>query len=157
MISPSCPCLQELARAGAFGDNASSVTYDQGAATALLYTGKAGMELMGTWEYANIVKAAPDFAKKDLGYLAFPALSGGKGDAKDIVGNPSNFLSLGTPWAPRRRRAAVAAVTVMAALGLAACGSSGPSATSSSKGLTMWALASSSVPALRPPTACGRT
>ncbi|MEU9343736.1 extracellular solute-binding protein [Streptomyces sp. NPDC048278] len=86
--------LQELAKAGAFGDNASSVSYDQGAATALLYTGKAGMELMGTWEYANIVKAAPDFAKNDLGYVAFPSLSGGKGDPKDIVGNPSNFLSL---------------------------------------------------------------
>ncbi|MET7571956.1 extracellular solute-binding protein [Streptomyces sp. NPDC005492] len=86
--------LQELAKAGAFGDNASSVNYDQGASTALLYTGKAGMELMGTWEYANLVKAAPDFVKKDLGYVAFPALSGGKGDANDIVGNPSNFLSL---------------------------------------------------------------
>ncbi|MER6711345.1 extracellular solute-binding protein [Streptomyces sp. NPDC000877] len=86
--------LQELAKAGAFGDNASSVNYDQGASTALLYTGKAGMELMGTWEYANLVKAAPDFAKKDLGYVAFPSLPGGKGDPKNIVGNPSNFLSL---------------------------------------------------------------
>ncbi|MGW1025430.1 extracellular solute-binding protein [Streptomyces sp. NPDC002577] len=86
--------LQDLAKAGAFGDNASSVNYDQGASTALLYTGKAGMELMGTWEYANLVKAAPDFVKKDLGYVAFPALPDGKGDAKSIVGNPSNFLSL---------------------------------------------------------------
>ncbi|MET9444353.1 extracellular solute-binding protein [Streptomyces sp. NPDC006610] len=86
--------LQELAEAGAFGDNASSVNYDQGASTALLYTGKAGMELMGTWEYANLVKAAPDFVKKDLGYMAFPALPGGAGDPKNIVGNPSNFLSL---------------------------------------------------------------
>ncbi|MFJ3308405.1 extracellular solute-binding protein [Streptomyces sp. NPDC086549] len=86
--------LQELAKAGAFGDNASSVNYDQGASTALLYTGKAGMELMGTWEYANLVKAAPDFVKKDLGYVAFPSLSGGKGDPKSIAGNPSNFLSL---------------------------------------------------------------
>ena len=86
--------LQDLAKAGAFGDNASSVNYDQGASTALLYTGKAGMELMGTWEYANLVKAAPDFAKKDLGYVAFPSLPGGKGSPKAIVGNPSNFLSL---------------------------------------------------------------
>jgi raffinose/stachyose/melibiose transport system substrate-binding protein len=86
--------LQDLAKAGAFGNNASSVNYDQGASTALLYTGKAGMELMGTWEYANLVKAAPDFAKKDLGYVAFPALNGGAGNAKSIVGNPSNFLSL---------------------------------------------------------------
>ncbi|MFJ8107658.1 extracellular solute-binding protein [Streptomyces sp. NPDC096132] len=86
--------LQELSKAGAFGDNASSVSYDQGASTALLHTGKAGMELMGTWEYANLVKAAPDFVKNDLGYVAFPSLSGGKGDPKSIVGNPSNFLSL---------------------------------------------------------------
>jgi raffinose/stachyose/melibiose transport system substrate-binding protein len=86
--------LQELAKAGAFGDNASSVSYDQGASTALLYTGKAAMELMGTWEYANLVKAAPDFVKNDLGYLTFPALPGGKGDPQNIVGNPSNFLSL---------------------------------------------------------------
>ncbi|MFE4967253.1 extracellular solute-binding protein [Streptomyces sp. NPDC056660] len=87
--------LQDLAKAGAFGDNASSVNYDQGASTALLYTGKAAMEVMGTWEYANIAKAAPDFLKKgDLGYTAFPSVSGGAGDPKSIVGNPSNFLSL---------------------------------------------------------------
>lgn len=86
--------LQELVKAGAFGSSASSVSYDQGASTALLYTGKAGMELMGTWEYANLVKAAPDFVKNDLGYVAFPSLSDGKGDPKAIVGNPSNFLSL---------------------------------------------------------------
>lgn len=52
--------LQDLSEAGAFGDNASSVNYDQGSSTALLYTGKAAMEVMGTWEYANIAKAAPD-------------------------------------------------------------------------------------------------
>lgn len=87
--------LQELSKAGAFGDNASSVSYDQGASTALLYTGKAAMEVMGTWEYANIATADPDFLKKgDLGYTAFPSLSGGAGDSKSIVGNPSNFLSL---------------------------------------------------------------
>lgn len=87
--------LQELSKAGAFGDSASSVNYDQGASTALLYTGKAAMEVMGTWEYANIAKAAPDFLKQGgLGYTAFPALSDGAGDPKNIVGNPSNFLSL---------------------------------------------------------------
>ncbi|MFJ1811129.1 MULTISPECIES: extracellular solute-binding protein [unclassified Streptomyces] len=87
--------LQDLSKAGAFGDNASSVSYDQGASTALLYTGKAAMEVMGTWEYANIAKAAPDFLKKgDLGYTAFPTLPDGAGSVNNIVGNPSNFLSL---------------------------------------------------------------
>ena len=87
--------LQDLAKSGAFGDNASSLNYDQGASTALLYTGKAAMTLMGTWEYANINTAAPDFIKSgDLGYTAFPGVDGGAGDPKNIVGNPSNFLSL---------------------------------------------------------------
>ncbi|MER5198620.1 extracellular solute-binding protein [Streptomyces sp. NPDC002755] len=86
--------LQDLSKAGAFGDSASSVSYDQGASTALVYTGKAAMEVMGTWEYANFVKAAPDFVKTDLGYTVFPTLPGGTGDPDSIVGNPSNFLSL---------------------------------------------------------------
>lgn len=87
--------LQELVDAGAFGGNASSLSYDQGAATALLYTGKAAMELMGTWEYANIVKASPEFVTGgQLGYTAFPTIAGGTGDPNSIVGNPSNYLSV---------------------------------------------------------------
>ncbi|MEU0413390.1 hypothetical protein ABZ307_37055 [Streptomyces griseorubiginosus] len=58
--------LQELAKAGAFGDNASSVNYDLGASTALLYAGKAGMELMGTREYANLVEAAPELREETV-------------------------------------------------------------------------------------------
>ncbi|MEU4425564.1 extracellular solute-binding protein [Actinoplanes sp. NPDC024001] len=87
--------LQELVDAGAFGDNASSLSYDQGAATALLHTGKAGFELMGTWEYANIAKAAPDLvAQGNLGWTAFPTIPGGAGNPDAIVGNPSNYLSI---------------------------------------------------------------
>ncbi|MFJ2813143.1 ABC transporter substrate-binding protein [Streptomyces sp. NPDC087294] len=98
--------LQGLAKAGAFGNSASSVAYDQGSSTALLYTGKAAMELMGTWEYANIAKAAPDFLKSgDLGYTAFPSLPDGSGDPRSITGNPSNFLSLNA--ATKNRTAAL--------------------------------------------------
>jgi raffinose/stachyose/melibiose transport system substrate-binding protein len=87
--------LQDMVKAGAFGDSASSVIYDQGASTALLYTGKAAMELMGTWEYANIAKANPDFIKSGkLGYVTFPAVGGGAGDPSSIAGNLSNFLSV---------------------------------------------------------------
>jgi raffinose/stachyose/melibiose transport system substrate-binding protein len=87
--------LQRLAAAGAFGGNASGMTYDQGVATALLYTGKAAMEVMGTWEYANIAKAAPAFlASGDLGWTSFPAVAGGRGDPADLVGTPANYLSL---------------------------------------------------------------
>lgn len=87
--------LQTLARAGAFGGNASGMTYDQGVATALLYTGKAAMEVMGTWEYAGIAAAAPSFVSGgDLGWTTFPTVSGGRGDPGGIVGTPANYLSL---------------------------------------------------------------
>jgi raffinose/stachyose/melibiose transport system substrate-binding protein len=73
--------LKETADAGAFGANASSISYDQNASTALVYTGKAAMELMGTWECANVVKAAPDFVScGNLGYTTFPTLTNGAGD-----------------------------------------------------------------------------
>jgi raffinose/stachyose/melibiose transport system substrate-binding protein len=98
--------LRELVDAKAFGDSASSITYDQGASTALVHTGKAAMELMGTWEYANFAKAAPDFAKSDLGYTTFPAVPGGAGDPNAIVGNPSNFLSVNAASSTEKQAAA---------------------------------------------------
>ena len=98
--------VQDLVSAGAFGGNASSMSYDQGASTALVYTGKAAMELMGTWEYANFVKASPGFVTDgNLGYTAFPTVAGGTGDPNSIVGNPSNFLSVNT--ATRNKSAAM--------------------------------------------------
>ncbi|GAA5038662.1 extracellular solute-binding protein [Thermocatellispora tengchongensis] len=94
-VTKATKALQDLVDAGAFGDSASSMNYDQGASTALVYTGKAAMTLMGTWEYANFVKAAPDFVSGgDLGYTVFPTIPGGVGDPGAIVGNPSNFLSV---------------------------------------------------------------
>jgi len=49
---------------------------------------------MGSWEFANQLAAAPDFAKNDLGYTRFPSVSGGKGDIRNVVGNPTNYWSV---------------------------------------------------------------
>lgn len=54
------------------------------------------MVLMGSWEYAVQQGEAPDFAKNDLGYVAFPSVEGGKGDAANVVGNPTNYISVTT-------------------------------------------------------------
>jgi raffinose/stachyose/melibiose transport system substrate-binding protein len=87
--------LKQLIDAKAFGTNFAATSYDTGQATALLYTGKAGMELMGAWEYASIKKAAPDFISGgDLGWIAFPQVSGGKGDPSSLEGNPANYFSV---------------------------------------------------------------
>ncbi|MFJ2647641.1 ABC transporter substrate-binding protein [Streptomyces sp. NPDC087420] len=86
--------LKELIDAKAFGTNYDSVKFTDGGSAALLAAGKAGFELMGSWEYSTQQDASPDFAKKDLGYGAFPTVEGGKGDAAGIVGNTNNFYSV---------------------------------------------------------------
>jgi raffinose/stachyose/melibiose transport system substrate-binding protein len=87
--------IQQLVKAGAFGDNFGSVVADSNADVALLHTGKAGMLLQGAWVYANFLTDSPDFVKSgDLGYANFPAVVGGKGDPADVVGNPANFWSV---------------------------------------------------------------
>ncbi|MEV7424524.1 extracellular solute-binding protein [Streptomyces sp. NPDC091212] len=86
--------LKELVDAGAFGTNYDSVKYTDNGSPALLSTGKAGFELMGSWAYSTQRELNPDFAAKDLGYTGFPTVEGGKGDPADIVGNTNNFYSV---------------------------------------------------------------
>jgi len=94
-ITKANQLLQTLYSGGAFGSNANSIAYGNGTSTALLYTGKAAFELMGTWEYANVEKADPGFISSgELGYTSFPTVSGGAGNPDDIAGNLSNFLSV---------------------------------------------------------------
>jgi xylobiose transport system substrate-binding protein len=86
--------LKDLIDAGAFGKNFDSVKFTDGGSPALLSTGKAAFELMGSWEYATLQDAAPDFVKSDLGYTSFPTVTGGKGDPTNVVGNTNNFYSV---------------------------------------------------------------
>ncbi|MFF4974627.1 ABC transporter substrate-binding protein [Streptomyces sp. NPDC001083] len=86
--------IRELVDAGAFGKNYDSVKYTNGASPALLASGKAGFELMGSWYYAQQQSDAKAFAEKDLGYTTFPTVPAGKGDAADVVGNTNNFYSV---------------------------------------------------------------
>lgn len=86
--------LKQLVDAGAFGTNFDSVKYTDGGTPTLLATGKAGFELMGSWEYSQQVTDSPDFAKSGLGYSSFPSVAGGKGDPNDLVGNTNNFYSV---------------------------------------------------------------
>ncbi|MET9134997.1 ABC transporter substrate-binding protein [Streptomyces antibioticus] len=86
--------IRDLVDAGAFGKNYDSVKYTNGASPALLASGKAGFELMGSWYYAQQQQDAKAFAEKDLGYTTFPSVPGGKGDAANVVGNTNNFYSV---------------------------------------------------------------
>ncbi|RCV54111.1 sugar-binding protein [Marinitenerispora sediminis] len=86
--------VRDLVERGAFGDNFGSVSYTEGAASALLAQGRAAMHLMGAWEYSTQLADAPAFAESGLGYVPFPAMPGGAGDPANLVGNPTNFFSV---------------------------------------------------------------
>lgn len=88
--------IQDLVKAGAFAPGYNGLDYDIGASRRLLYSGRAAMELMGTWEASTIRKENPSFYRK-LDFFPFPSLPGGKGDPHDIVGTVGDsFLSIST-------------------------------------------------------------
>lgn len=104
--------VKQLIDEGAFGPSFSSVSYESGAAPALFAQGKAAMHLMGSWEYSTQLGKYPDFAKKDLGWTAFPTVAGGTGDVRDVVGNPTNYWSVNART--KHKDAAVAFLKTMA-------------------------------------------
>ncbi|UOF88702.1 extracellular solute-binding protein [Fodinisporobacter ferrooxydans] len=87
--------IQELVKMGAFETGFTSVNFDTGESDALVYTGKAAMQLMGGWDFANILSTDPAYIKnKNFGWFSFPTVQNGKGDPNDIAGNLSNFYSV---------------------------------------------------------------
>jgi raffinose/stachyose/melibiose transport system substrate-binding protein len=86
--------IQDLVKAGAFAPGYNGLDYDIGGSRRLLYSGRAAMELMGTWEASTIRKENPAFYQK-LDFFPFPSVPGGKGDPRDVVGTVGDsFLSI---------------------------------------------------------------
>ncbi|WP_027943328.1 extracellular solute-binding protein [Amycolatopsis taiwanensis] len=99
--------IQQLVDANGFVKGFNSIATDSNADTALLFTGKAAMYLMGSWAFPTVKQADPQFAANKLGYTTFPTVSGGVGDPKDIVGNPANFWSIAAHAGDEQKKAAV--------------------------------------------------
>jgi len=86
--------IQELVKAGAFAEGYNGLDYDVGASRRLLYSGKAAMELIGTWEASTILGENPEFYKK-LDFFQFPTVPGGKGSPTTVLGTiGDNFFSI---------------------------------------------------------------
>lgn len=86
--------IQQLVDAGAFGNNYQSLTADDRKDTAMIATGEAGMELMGSWVYSDLISINDSFTADDLGFAPFPEVEGGKGDPADLTGNLSSYWQL---------------------------------------------------------------
>ena len=87
--------VQDLVKADGFIKGFSSITADSNADLALLYTDKAAMMLHGSWTYGTMSSDGGDFVSGgNLGYMNFPPVDGGKGNPKDTVGNPGQYVSI---------------------------------------------------------------
>ena len=102
--------IKQLIDAGAFGPAKSwdSVKFTAGQTAQMMVSGIAGFELMGSWDYSTIQSQGSTatgtnppngpgaaFVKAGkLGWAAFPAVPGGKGNAADLAGNTENYYSV---------------------------------------------------------------
>ncbi len=86
--------LQELVNKGYFPEGVNGLDEDSGTSRQLIYTGKAGMLLMGNWFLGNAKKEAPELLNQ-IDFFNFPAVEGGKGDPSNLIGSPGqNFFSI---------------------------------------------------------------
>ncbi|MCT2537012.1 extracellular solute-binding protein [Aquibacillus koreensis] len=85
--------LQELVEMEAFPEGVNGMNYDTGQSRQLLYSGKAGMQVMGNWLVNNVRDEMPEFEEK-LGFFLFPAIEGGQGAKNHIVGGVSPVFSV---------------------------------------------------------------
>ncbi|GAA4623542.1 extracellular solute-binding protein [Actinoallomurus vinaceus] len=100
--------IRQLVDAGGFAKGFQSVNADTNQAEAQLFTGKAAMDLMGSWAYPVILTNAPSFVKSGkLGWAPFPTVAGGKGAPADLVGNPANFFAVSAQASAGARTTAV--------------------------------------------------
>jgi len=100
--------IRQLVEAGGFAKGFTSVSADTGQAEAQLYTGKAAMLLQGSWGYGTIRTGASKFVTEGhLGWTGFPSVKGGKGDVKNVVGNPANFYSVSAQASGKEKKTAV--------------------------------------------------
>lgn len=79
--------IQDLVKKGYFPEGVNGLDEDLSQASALLYTKKAGMYLMGTWFLGGAQQNYPDMMDQ-LDFFPFPAVEGGKGDPSNLIGSP---------------------------------------------------------------------
>ncbi len=89
--------IQTLAKDKAWEVGYDSVTYTDGSTDAMVYGGKAAMQLMGDWDVGGIQSSDPSFINSGgLGIGAFPTVPGGKGNAEDLAGNTTSYTAMAT-------------------------------------------------------------
>jgi raffinose/stachyose/melibiose transport system substrate-binding protein len=94
--------LQEAVDAQCFEDGYNGTPYDQ----TLIGTGKAAMQLQGTWNLGGLRTANKELTDKSIRPLVFPAVKDGKGDPSHLVGGTGQAFAISAK-APKEAAAAV--------------------------------------------------
>ncbi len=88
--------LQELIEMDAFAEGFNGLDWGAGQSRALMYSGDAAMEIMGSWNLSVVQSENPEYAEERLGVFPFPAIEEGDGDPTSIVGTiGDNFYVVG--------------------------------------------------------------
>jgi raffinose/stachyose/melibiose transport system substrate-binding protein len=101
--------IQQLARAGAFQNGYDSLHYSGGGSDALVYSGKAAIQLMGDWDVSQMLGLDKSFVTGgDLGLAPFPSVAGGAGNPADLAGNTASYVSIASAASAAQKSAAEA-------------------------------------------------
>ena len=101
--------IQQLVRAGAFQKGYDSLKFSGGGSDALVYSGKAAMQLMGDWDISSILGSNQAFVTGGkLGMAPFPAVAGGKGNPADLAGNTASYLAVASKATAAQKKIAIA-------------------------------------------------
>lgn len=99
--------IQQLVKAGAFQSGYQSLKFSGGGSDALVYSGKAAMQLMGDWDISAILGSNPSFVKGgNLGMAPFPTVPGGSGNPSDLVGNAASYVAISSKATPAQKKIA---------------------------------------------------
>jgi raffinose/stachyose/melibiose transport system substrate-binding protein len=87
--------IQTLAQDKCFNTGYDSITYTNGSTDAMVYQGKAAMQLMGDWDLGGIQSDdASIITNNGIGIGNFPTVSGGSGNAADLEGNTTSYTGM---------------------------------------------------------------
>jgi raffinose/stachyose/melibiose transport system substrate-binding protein len=99
--------IQQLVKAGAFQNGYDSLKFSGGGSDALVYSGRAAMQLMGDWDISSILGSDASFVQGgNLGMAPFPAVAGGRGNPADLAGNTASYVGISSKATPAQQKIA---------------------------------------------------
>lgn len=101
--------IQDLVKAGAFNEGYQSLKFSGGGSDALVYSGKAAMQLMGVWDISSTMGSAKAFVTGGhLGMAPFPSVEGGTGDPAALAGNTASYVAISSRATAAQKAVALA-------------------------------------------------